>query len=62
MTTVEDNKDPVGVFGVDSDPVVPDRKDPLAVLPLGRAVDPRRLAAPVLDGVADQILEQLEQL
>ena len=50
--------------GVDADAVIADREGPFAVVAglLGRDVDARRLGAAILEGVADEVLEQLAEL
>jgi len=62
VAAFENRKDALEIFRIDADAVIPYRKDPL-----GRAlgcgnVNARRLGAVKLDGVADQVLQQLTQL
>ena len=49
-------------FGRDADPVVPDAKQPLSLVRLGANLHPRAVVAVILDGVADQIDEDLPKL
>src|SRR6202034_3464302 len=49
MQSLEDHEDPVGVLGLDSDPVVADREFPELILAADRHNYPRRLVAAELD-------------
>ena len=61
MQPLEDGEDAVSVLRFDPDAVVGYGELPFAV-PAGRGyLDPGRLAAAELDGVTDQVLEQLDQ-
>src|SRR3984885_4864540 len=47
----------------DSEPIVLNREHPfVGVVRHGRDVDPRNTGAPVLDGIADEVLKQLREL
>ncbi len=58
---LEDLEDPLPVLGRDADAIVAHREDPLLTGPLGRDVDARRAVAE-LQRVADQVLEELDEL
>lgn len=63
MQSLEDLEDPLGVFHVDADAVIFHHELPLSVLPFDGDVNVRRrLLLLELDGVVDQVLEELGQL
>ena len=63
VQALEDDEDAVGVLGLDADAVVAHREQPVAAARARRATWTRgRLVAAELDGVADQVLEELAQL
>src|SRR5580658_10620889 len=53
VEALEDHEDPLVILRQDPDPVVPDRKEPVASLPLGLDPDVRGLLAVELDRVPD---------
>ncbi len=62
MESLKDGEDSIGELGIESDTVVPDGEGPKPVIPIGGDMDLRRYLPTELDGVGDQILEQLGQL
>src|SRR5947209_2114816 len=63
VQALEDQENALGVLRLDADAVVAHPKEPVTVLAAGADVDPGRLAVLAeLDGVAEQVLEQLQQL
>src|ERR1051326_7475909 len=54
---LEDHEDPLGVLGLDPDPVVAEGEQPEIAVPAGRDGDPGRLGGAELQRVADQVLE-----
>src|SRR5215470_16595135 len=54
---LEDNKDPVGVLGLDPNAVVAEREEPVRALPAGRHRNPGRRIPAELQRVAEQVLE-----
>ena len=62
MQTLENDEDPVGILGIDSNAVIANRKQPF-VLPLYRRnVNARGPVTVELDRVADKVLKQLGKL
>jgi len=59
---LKDHEDTVDVLRGNADPIVAHGEAPHRTLALGREVHPRRLVAVELDGVPDEILEELAQL
>jgi hypothetical protein len=51
---LEHFENPILIVGIDTDPLVADREDPLVTGPGGRDVDARRLVAAIFDGVLDR--------
>ena len=62
MEALEDDKDALPVLRVDANPIVPHRKAPRLALPRGRDVHTGRLRPTELEGVAQEILEELGEL
>src|SRR5262249_42616405 len=63
VQALEDEKNPLGMLWGDADAVIADGEDPLPALGPGADVNARRLSRLAeLDGVADEVLEQLGQL
>src|SRR5262245_11716046 len=62
VQALKDDKDSIQIFRLDSDAVVPYRYQPVPRFLLGLHAHDRCLTAPELDGVANQILEQLCEL
>ena len=63
VEALEDNEDPVEVLGLDTDPVVLHGEPPECPRPFGRDADLGRHVRPaVLQGVADQVREDLREL
>src|SRR5271157_6152458 len=62
VQALKDHEDPFGMLRVDSDAVISHGKAPLAIHFLRRNVDARRGRAVKLESVADQVLNELEQL
>lgn len=62
MQPLEYSKDSLLILRRDSDPVVPDGKDPAVVLPLRRHFYAWRSGASILDRVSDEILKKLLQV
>src|ERR1700681_3392225 len=58
---LEDSENPVVILRRDADAVVSDRKKPVLPFLLGRHVYVQRSLAAILDRVADQVLEELDQ-
>jgi hypothetical protein len=59
---LKDLKDATGMLRVNADAVILDREDPRASVLLSRDVDARGLIPAKLEGIADQVLEELKQL
>ena len=57
VQALEDDKDALGILGIDADAVVADGKDPFTSLLFSRDMNPGRLLTAELDGVADQVLK-----
>src|SRR5881394_390729 len=62
MEPLEELEDPLAVLGIDTDPVVADREDPLRLRAPRRDVHPGGGGAAELDRVRDQVLEELDHL
>jgi hypothetical protein len=62
MQALEHLKNQLAIFFVDSDPVVLDTKQPIAVAFLGADVDVRQTIAVKLQRISDQVLKHLRQL
>jgi len=62
VESLEDEKDPVGILRVDPDPVILYRKEPGPLGTLGVDMNLRRPAVPELDGISNEVLEELEKL
>src|SRR5918994_4180999 len=63
MQALEDYKDPLQVLRLHAYTVIADREQPLSVPPFGSHVDlDRSLAAAELDGVGEEVLEELYEL
>ena len=61
MQAFEHAEHPVGVLRIDTDSVVPHRKQPSFRVSLRRDVDSRRLLASVLNRIGNEVLEKLQQ-
>src|SRR5581483_1744232 len=61
MQAFEHTEHPAGILRIDTDFVVPHRKQTSFPVSLRRDVDPRCFLAPVLDGVGNEVLEKLHQ-
>ena len=59
---LEQDEHPLAILGGDPDAIIADGERPCAILALGGDVNAQRSFGPKLDGVADQVLEQLGQL
>src|SRR5690242_2237677 len=62
MQTPEKPEDPFRMWRINPDAVVLHGKDPLRLSLFGAEMNARRLLSPVLQRVADQVLEHLHQL
>src|ERR1035437_8316909 len=61
MQAFEHAEHPVGVLRIDTDSVVPHRKQPPFRVSLRRDMDSRRFLASVLDRIGNEVLEKLHQ-
>ncbi len=62
MQALKDHEDALRILGVNPNAVIPDGEEPLALFPFGPDMHLGRLLATELEGVADQVLEDLSQL
>jgi hypothetical protein len=62
MKTLKNLKNAVVILWVDADPVVADRKNPMVPVLPGVHVNARRPVTAKLDGIADDILKELQHL
>ena len=62
MQTLEDRKDALGMLGIESNAIVLHGEYPFGILSLNRDIDTRDSLSVELDGVANQVLEELSQL
>jgi hypothetical protein len=62
VQALKNHEDALLVSRSDADAVVPDCKPPGAVVFLGRDLDNRRLLAAKLEGIGEEILEELDEL
>src|SRR6476646_9990293 len=62
MEALENDEDALRVLRRNADAVVPDGTMPVGILARGREGDLWRRLAAILDGVADQVLEELAEL
>ena|SRR5678810_714082 len=59
---LKNDKDSLGIFGVQSDPIVADRKQPFSGPACSRHIYLWCLLSVKLDGITDQVLKKLAQL
>jgi hypothetical protein len=62
MQSLKNDENALSKLWVHANPLIPDRKNPISLLSLRRNVDARWVFATKLQGVAQQILQDLSEL
>ena len=61
MEALKEHEDAFLELWIDADAVIANAEDPFLLAAVGVDMDPRRLRSPELDGIADQVLQHMDE-